>query len=68
VFSKRSWDALFNLIEHGPSLVGASCAVKKGCQLPTAFEKVGDTTKPAMLMGGKSGYALQIWRKVNDQG
>jgi hypothetical protein len=68
VFSKRSWDVLFTLIERGPSLVGASCAVKKGCKLPETFEKIGDTTKSAMLMGGKSGYALQVWRKVNDQG
>jgi hypothetical protein len=47
VFSKRSWDPLFALIEQGPAVVGASCAVKKGCVLPDAFDVIGENTKDA---------------------
>lgn len=63
VFAPADWNALFGRIAAGPTgLVGASCAVKRGCRFPDALEKLGEPTEAARLCGGKSGYALQLWR------
>ena len=66
VFSKGSWDKLFATIAAAPAgLVGANCAVKRGCHLPESLVKIGEPTKRALLCGGKSGYALQLWQVVH---
>jgi len=43
-------------------LCGISFAQKKGCRLPDSFRVVGTPTRPAMLVGGKSGYRMRVWQ------
>lgn len=65
VFSLRTCKVLFETLARGPSdLVVCCCALKRGFKVPVNhFEKVGSSTDRAVLIGGKSGYALQVWRR-----